>query len=345
MLDRSEYSLAELADALGAVLVGDAQYVITGLANLQAAETCQISFLSSSKYAQALATTVAGCVVLRDEDAMSFTGNKLIVKDPYAAYAHLSSLFEPRNKREPCVHPNADVHPTVRLGDNVAVGPNCVIGEGAHIGDGCELYAGVFIGERASVGENCVIFPNVVIYHDVTVGNDVIIHANTSIGSDGFGFAPTESGWKKIHQIGSVRIGNRVEIGANCSFDRGAIEDTVIGDGVIIDNQVHLAHNVSIGDGTAIAGCVGIAGSTSIGKNCQIAGAVAINGHLDIADNTIFSGGTIVTRGNREAGVFASISPMQDVKSWRKNSVRYRQLDSLFSRVKKLEKKSESSDS
>jgi UDP-3-O-[3-hydroxymyristoyl] glucosamine N-acyltransferase len=178
----------------------------------------------------------------------------------------------------------------------------------------------------------------VVIYHGVSLGKSCIIHSGTVIGSDGFGFAPSRDGWKKIHQLGAVVVGDNVEIGSNCSIDRGALGNTVIHDGVIIDNLVHIAHNVKIGKRSAIAGCVGIAGSANIGENCTVAGAVAINGHISIADNSHFHGGTIVTKGNTEAGVFASTPPMQDVKKWRRNSVRYTQLDDMANRIKQLEK-------
>jgi len=184
-----------------------------------------------------------------------------------------------------------------------------------------------------------VLHHNVVLYHDVVLGDEVSIHANTTIGSDGFGYAPTPDHWQKIHQLGTVVVGDRVEIGANCSIDRGALGNTQIEDDVIIDNQVHIAHNVKIGRCSAIAGCVGIAGSTTIGEHCQVAGMVAINGHIEIADHTVFHGGTVVTHGNRESGTFASTPPLQELTKWRKNSVRYRQLDDLFQRVKALEKK------
>ena len=332
------FSLNDLALLLDAELVGDGNKQITALADLSSATADAITFVSSAKYAPALGNCQAGAVVLQASEAELFAGNKLISKQPYLCYAKLSALFATRRARQPGIHATATVHPSAQLGNNVAVGPNVVIGEDAIIGDDTELYAGVCVGDQAQIGARSVIFNNVVIYHQVQIGSDAIIHANTTIGSDGFGFSPSVQGWKKIHQLGRVIIGDRVEIGANTSIDRGALGDTVIEDGVIIDNQVHLAHNVKIGAGSAIAGCVGIAGSTSLGENCQVAGMVAINGHIDIASGTYFHGGTVVTRGNSEPGQFASATPMQDVKSWRKNSVRYRQLDELFDRVKKLEK-------
>ncbi|WP_370981531.1 UDP-3-O-(3-hydroxymyristoyl)glucosamine N-acyltransferase [Agaribacterium sp. ZY112] len=332
------YRLAELADLLDARLDGDANCLISGLANLDRAQENQISFLSSAKYAASLSECLASAVVLKPSEADAFTGNKLLSEEPYLCYAKLSRLFETRRKRQVGIHPSAVIEEGVTLGANVAIGPHCHVGAGAVIGDDVELYAGVSVGDEAKVGARSILFSNVVIYHQVELGCDVIIHANATIGADGFGFAPSADGWQKIHQIGRVLIGDRVEVGANTTIDRGAIEDTVIADGVIIDDQVHVAHNVSVGEGSAIAGCTGIAGSTDIGKQCQIAGGVGINGHISIADGTYFHGGTVVTKGNKVAGQFASASPLLDIPQWRKASVRYKQLDELFNRVKQLEK-------
>jgi UDP-3-O-[3-hydroxymyristoyl] glucosamine N-acyltransferase len=285
-----------------------------------------------------LSDTAAACVLLKASDADAYSGNKISVEDPYLAYAKVSALFETRPSAQAGIAGTAFVDPSAEIADNVSIGPGCYVGAGAKIGSGSELLSGVHIGERVQVGESVTLFPNVVLYHDVILGDRVRIQANSTIGCDGFGYAPSKDGWQKIHQIGRVVIGSDVEIGANVSIDRGALEDTEIHDGVIIDNQVHIAHNVVIGERTAIAGCVGIAGSTTLGKNCIVAGMVAINGHLNIADNTHYNGGTVVTKGNSESGAFASAAPQQDVGSWRKTSVRLRQLDTLFNKVKQLEK-------
>lgn len=332
------YTLAYIAEYLGAELRGDALCDIARLADLDQAGSSDITFLSSKKYLPLLKTSGAGAVILNRETASDYAGNVLVVENPYLAYAAVSALFTTRPETEKGIDARAVIHPTARLGENVKIGPNCQIGEKAELADGVELMGGVVVGARSRIGKSGLVYPNVVIYHDVRIGDAVIIHANTTIGSDGFGFAPSAEGWQKIHQIGGVRIGNRVEIGASSTIDRGALGDTIIGDNVIIDNQVHIAHNVCVGDGTALAGCVGVAGSTKIGKQCLVAGAVAISGHIEIADKTTFHGGTIVTRGNSEPEAYASASPLQKVGAWRKNSVRFRQLDELFSRVKKLEK-------
>lgn len=338
----NSYSLEQIRVLVEGELIGDAEVRIHALEDLRRAKETDIAFLSSSKYVSALADCCAGCVLLKPSDVDAYEGNKILVEDPYVAYAKISALFDRRVPLANDVSVQAFVHETAVLGSNVSVSPGCFIGEGAVIGNDVELYPGVYIGEHVKVGDRVTLYPNVVLYHHVELGSRIIIHANTSVGSDGFGFAPSKAGWQKIHQLGRVVIGSDVEIGANTCIDRGALGDTRIEDGVIIDNQVHIAHNVVIGEGSAIAGCVGIAGSTTLGKNCILGGAVSISGHLNIADNTYFHGATVVTKGNAETGSFASAAPLQDLASWRKNSVRMRQLDALFAKVKKLEKLVES---
>ncbi|MDF1691729.1 MAG: UDP-3-O-(3-hydroxymyristoyl)glucosamine N-acyltransferase [Zhongshania sp.] len=331
-------SLSELAEYLDAQLVGDANHMIAGIADLQAAGSSDLSFINQESYLQYLADSATGAVILNADFADKYAGNKLIVANTYLAYAKVSALFESLSQLATGIHPSAVIAASAKVDPSAAIGPNCVVGENATIGSGAKLYSGVSVGDRASIGDNTLIHPNVVIYHSVSLGKNCLIHSGTVIGSDGFGFAPSRDGWQKIHQLGAVIVGDNVEIGSNCSIDRGALGNTVISDGVIIDNLVHIAHNVKIGKRSAIAGCVGIAGSAILGENCTVAGAVAINGHISIADNSHFHGGTIVTKGNTEAGVFASAPPQQDVKKWRRNSVRYTQLDEMSSRIRQLEK-------
>jgi UDP-3-O-[3-hydroxymyristoyl] glucosamine N-acyltransferase len=334
----TQKSLSELALYLDAELIGNADHMISGIANLECASSSEVSFINQESYAQHLATSATGAVILNAEFADKYDGNKLIVSNTYLAYAKISALFESLSLLAVGIHPTAVVAASANVDPSASIGANCVIGENASIAPNVRLYSGVSIGDRASVSENTLIHPNVVVYHAVSIGKNCVVHSGTVIGSDGFGFAPSREGWHKIHQLGAVIIGDNVEIGSNCSIDRGALGNTVINDGVIIDNLVHIAHNVKIGKRSAIAGCVGIAGSANIGENCTVAGAVAINGHIDIADNSHFHGGTIVTKGNTEAGVFASATPMQEVKKWRRNSVRYTQLDDMANRIKQLEK-------
>ena len=337
-MNKTNINLLALAEYLDAELVGNADHIISGIADLQCASASELSFINQESYLQYLPESATGAVILNADFADKYAGNKLIVANTYLAYAKVSALFESLSLLPTGIHPSAVVAATADIDPSAAIGANCVVGENARIGSGVRLYSGVSIGDRTSIDDNTLIHPNVVIYHGVSLGKSCIIHSGTVIGSDGFGFAPSRDGWKKIHQLGAVVVGDNVEIGSNCSIDRGALGNTIIHDGVIIDNLVHIAHNVKIGKRSAIAGCVGIAGSANIGENCTVAGAVAINGHISIADNSHFHGGTIVTKGNTEAGVFASTPPMQDVKKWRRNSVRYTQLDDMANRIKQLEK-------
>lgn len=335
------YKLGFLAEFLDAQLIGDGEFEIDSLAALENANEKSLSFLASGKFLSHLKRTRAGAVILRPEHADEYTGHRLVISDPYQCYARLSRLFDTRKKQQPGIHESAVVSGSATLSPSVSVGANCFIGDNAFIGENTEIYPGSYIGESTRIGKNCLVYANVSIYAGVTIGHRVTIHSGTVIGSDGFGFAPSENGWIKIHQLGGVWIGDDVEIGSSTTIDRGALMDTVIESGVIIDNQVHLAHNVRIGSGTAIAGCVGIAGSTNIGKNCTLGGAVAISGHLTIVDNSHFNGGTVVTKSTTEAGGYASAAPQQEVKKWRRNSIRYTQLDEWVSRIKALEKRLE----
>lgn len=330
--------LDELASLLEASYEGDATYEVQSIAAIEKAEARHLSFVASEKYEKFLANTRAGIVVLSEKAAALYRGNKIISANPYLAYAKLSAAFATRTKQQPGIHPSATVADDAHIGVGVSVGANCVIASGATIGDNSEIYPGCFIGENTHIGPGALLYANVSIYHDVHIGKQVIIHSGAVIGSDGFGFAPAQGKWVKIHQLGGVLIGDHVEIGANSAIDRGALENTVIEDNVIIDNLVHIAHNCKIGAGTAIAACVGIAGSTTIGKNCTFAGKVGVTGHIEIADNTHFQGGTVVTRGNKEGGQFSSASPMMPVKEWRRVSVLYRQLEEWVQRIKTLEK-------
>lgn len=332
------YTLEELSELVGAQLRGDPHYSIDGLATLEDAQSSQMSFLANAAYQKHLSNTAAGAVILNPAVAETYTGNCLVVDDPYRAYARISGLFSRRPQSQPGIHPTATVAETAVVAPTAAVGPRCVIEQGAVVGDHTELAAGVVVGANTVVGAHCRLYPNVTLYHGVTLADHVTIHSATVIGSDGFGYAPTSEGaWEKIHQLGGVVIEDHVEIGAGCTIDRGALSNTHIGRGVIIDNQVHLAHNVKIGNYTAIAGCCGIAGSTEIGAYCLLGGSVNISGHLKIADHVRFNGASVVTKSIREAGVYSSGTPLQPAKQWQKSAVRFGQLDKLFARVKQLE--------
>lgn len=333
------FLLGDIARFLGAELLGDQRAVITGLNTLQKAGSGELAFLANPKYAKYLEKSDAEAVILAADQADSFSGNRLVMTNPYLGYARISQWFEPRSLPTPGIHPTAVVHESAEFGDAVSVGPFCVIDEGVRLGAGVELGAGVVVGARSVIGAGSRISANASIYHDVDIGARVVIHSGTVIGADGFGFAPNRDGsWVKIHQIGGVRIGDDVEIGACTTIDRGALGDTVIGDCVILDNHIQIAHNVEVGDYTAIAGCTAIAGSTKIGRNCLLAGRVSISGHLTICDNVQLTAGTLVTGSIEKPGSYSSGTPVMETREWRKNAVRASQLDKMARQIRQISK-------
>ncbi len=304
---------------------------LEGIGNLTTANSQQLSFLANPHYLPSLATSQAGAVLTTSEHQGKVAQNTvaLIVAAPYLAYASASQLFA-RTSLFKGIHPSAVIAENAVIGNQVTVGPFCMIGEGVQIGDRSVLGAHVVIEANSSIGTDCVLKSQVVIGHDCVLGNRVRLHAGVSIGSEGFGFAPTSNpsvtGWERIAQLGRVVIGDDVRIGSQTCIDRGAIDDTVIGNHVIIDNLVQVAHNVRIGDGTAIAAQTGIAGSTTIGKRCIIGGAVGITGHIEIADDVTLSGMTMVTKSITKAGSYSSGTAAMPTANWRRAAVRFRQL-------------------
>ncbi|MEQ3696361.1 MAG: UDP-3-O-(3-hydroxymyristoyl)glucosamine N-acyltransferase [Pseudomonadales bacterium] len=333
-----EYSLKQLAAIVGGSVQGDDSYSIQGLATLQSAGPCHLSFLANAKYASQLAATEAGAVILNHAAAENFLGNALVVDNAYVAFAKLTHVFEKKNSSSGGIHPTAVVAGTAKVSTSAVIGPNVVIGENVVIGDATILGANVVIGDDSMLGDHCEIKPNVVLYHEVRLGHRVRVHSGTVIGSDGFGFAPIPDGWFRICQLGGVIIGNDVDIGANTTIDRGALDDTEIADGVIIDNLVQISHNVKIGRYTAIAGAAGVAGSTVVGERCSMAGGSGIVGHVEIADNVHITAMTMVTKSITEPGSYSSGTGMMPTSEWRKNAVRFSQLKDLARIVKKLEK-------
>ncbi|MFA6201610.1 MAG: UDP-3-O-(3-hydroxymyristoyl)glucosamine N-acyltransferase [Gallionella sp.] len=331
------YTLAQIAQQLGGCLFGDGEVLIDQISTLERATAGQISFLTNSKYHAQLANTGASAVILGEADADATDLPRIISENPYAYFARVSALLNPSTEIKPGVHPAAVVSEGAQIDPSACICATAVIGAGAVIG------AHTLIGEGCSIGENVVIgchvrlYPRVVIYHDCVIGDNLIAHSGVVIGSDGFGIAMDEGRWLKIPQIGRVVIGRDVEIGANTTIDRGALDDTVIEDGVKLDNQIQIAHNVRIGAHTAIAGCVGIAGSTTIGKYCQIGGSAGILGHLKIADRVVISSFTLIGKSIREAGSYAAIYPFAKTDDWRKNAVHLRHLDEMAKRLKTLE--------
>lgn len=331
------YTLKQLAEEIGAQVHGDDQFEIDSLATLITAGPKQIGFLANKKYSDQLAQTKAGAVIISPQSLSACNTNALVMDNPYLGYALTAQLLDTTPKPAQNIHPSAQIATDVNLGSNVAIGANTVIEQGAIIADDVVIGAGCFIGEQAQIGKNTKLWANVSIYHRVQIGENCLVQANTVIGSDGFGYANDQGQWLKIPQLGSVIIGNNVEIGASTTIDRGALEDTQIKDGVILDNQIQIAHNVVIGENTAMAACSVIAGSTTVGKNCVIAGLVGINGHIDIGDGCVFTGMSMVTKDINESGVYSSGMPCQPNKDWNKNNARIRKLESILKRMKSAE--------
>ncbi|WP_249672338.1 UDP-3-O-(3-hydroxymyristoyl)glucosamine N-acyltransferase [Pseudomonas abieticivorans] len=333
--------LGQLAEFLGATLRGDAEKQITGLATLQEAGPAQLSFLANPQYRKFLPDSQAGAVLLKAADAEGHEGDALLVPDPYLAYARISHLFDPKPKAVAGIHPSAVVSADAVVDATASIGPFAVIESGAIIGAGVTVGAHCFIGARCVVGAGGWLAPRVTLYHDVRIGQRVVIQSGAVLGGEGFGFANEKGVWQKIAQIGGVTLGDDVEIGVNTAIDRGALADTVIGNGVKLDNQIQIAHNVQIGDHTAMAACVGISGSAKIGKHCMLAGGVGLVGHIEICDNVFVTGMTMVTRSITEPGSYSSGTAMQPAAEWRKSAARIRQLDDIYKRLQQAEKRIE----
>ena len=333
-----QISLSELADHLGAELRGDGNQQITGVATLKEASSGEIAFLANESYRKQLAESEASAVIVREADAESVSGSALVCDNPYLAFALATQLFDNRPRTSSGVHSSAVVAGSARVGDGCRIAANVVIGDGAIIGDDCEIGAGTVIGDHCVLGSGCHLNANVTLYHDVTLGERVRIHSGTVIGADGFGFAPDKGRWVKIMQLGGVRIGNDVEIGANSCVDRGALGDTIIGDNVILDNHVQIAHNVELGAGTAMAAQAGVAGSTKLGKHCTLAGNAGVAGHLELCDGVFVAPKTVISKSINTPGGYATGTAQMPINDWRKAATRFRQLDSMARRIKDLEK-------
>ncbi|MEH6447615.1 MAG: UDP-3-O-(3-hydroxymyristoyl)glucosamine N-acyltransferase [Oleispira sp.] len=336
-------SLADIAEKIGATLVTslgakDDQISVSGIATLELAHANEVTFLANPSYRKQLATTQAAAVILHPDMQAECPVSALVMNNPYVGFARLSQLFDNLPAQAAFIHPSATIAATADIAEDASIAANVVIGEYVHIGSGTRIGANSVISDHSMIGEECVLHANVVMYHDVVIGNDCILHSGCVIGADGFGFAPDSGKWIKIAQLGGVRIGNQVEIGANTTIDRGALGNTQIGNGVKLDDQIMIAHNVVIGDHCAIAGTSGIAGSTTLGRNCTIAGGVGIVGHIDITDGVHITGMTLVSKSIKEAGVYSSGTAMMPANEWRKSATRFRQLDDMARRLKKLEK-------
>jgi len=336
-------TIGDLARRVGAPLRrGDPSKRIHALASLSVAGPEDLSFLASARHAaQARGTRAAAVIVSRELAAEVAPGSAVIeADDAQRAFALVAREVAGLLARPvtPGVHPGAQIGAGVRLGREVSIGPFVFVGDGAEIGDGAMLEAGVSIGPGSVVGAGCRLHARVAIEHDCVLGRGCTVFAGTVIGADGFGFASGPQGWEKIPQLGGVVIGDSVEIGANCTIDRGALEDTVIGDGCKLDNLIQVAHNVRLGEHTAIAGCVGIAGSAVVGRRCRIGGGAGILGHLEICDDVTISAMSLVTRSIRQPGFYSGVFPLMDNADWEKSAALLRHLPQWRMRLRRLER-------
>jgi len=318
---RGPFTLAQIVSQLGGRITGDPDTLIRQVGSLERAGRGQIAFLAGPKYRSRLADTGASAVVLGAEAETLSALPRIVCENPYAYFARVSQLFNPAVTQAAGVHPSASIAPTAKLGERVSIGPGCVIGEGV------------------AIGTDCCLYPGVVVYPGCRIGERAIIHSGVVIGADGFGIAEEGGRWLKIPQIGAVSIGDDVEIGANTTIDRGALDDTVIGDGVKLDNQIQIGHNCRVGAHTAMAGCVAVAGSADIGSHCTIGAGALILGHLSICDRVHVSADTVISHSIRKPGTYTGMFPADDNESWARNTAVVRHLAELAERVRELEKK------
>lgn len=332
------YTLAGIVEHLGGELIGDGSITVRQVATLEKALPDTITFLANERYLPHLKSTTAGAVIVGEALRGALGIPHIVATNPYSYFARVSTLLNREPDAVPGFHPTAVIHAAATIGEGVEIGPCAVIEEGVVIGSHVRIGAGCHIGANSSIGEHGHLHANVTIYKKCIIGARAIIHSGAVIGADGFGIAMDEGRWLKIPQIGGVRIGDDVEIGANTTIDRGAIEDTIIEDGVKLDNQIQIAHNVLIGAHTAIAACVGIAGSSRVGRYCRIGGASGIAGHLNISDHVEISAHTLVTKSITEPGTYTGAYPFEANRDWRRNAASLRNLGELTERVRALEK-------
>lgn len=336
------YSLTEIGARIGADDVQgcspDSSFEITGLASLASAGPGDLSFINNERYLDAALASRAAALICSVELASKLNCPRIIHSNPYLGYARASAMFA-RAELDDGVHPSAQIADDATLGTRVSIGANVVIGSGSKIGDGCTVGPNTVIGDDCDIGSDTRLCANVSLYQGIKIGRNCLIHSGAVIGADGFGFAPDGDAWIKIHQLGAVRIGDDVEVGANSCIDRGALDDTVIEDGVRIDDLVMIAHNVRIGANSALAGQVGIAGSTEIGRNCTLAGNVGLVGHIRLTDNVHVTGKTMITSSIERPGSYSSGTPYSETKMWRRNAARFNNLDRFAQRLQRLEKK------
>jgi len=331
------YRLGEIVAKLGGELIGDADIDIHRMATLESAVPGDLCFVTHSKYLDQLRGTRASAVILARAQRNATKLPRILCDDPYLYYAKAAALLSDEERPSPGVHPQAVIETGAEVAASATVGPFCHIGRGARLGERVVVGPGCTIGEQAQVGEDGRLGPSVTIYPRCVIGRRVLIHAGAVIGADGFGLAPQAGRWIKIPQMGRVVIGDDVEIGANTTIDRGALDDTVIEDGVKLDNQIQIGHNVRIGAHTAMAACAGVAGSSRIGKHCAIGGAARIMGHIEIADHVTIAATTFVTKSIRNAGTYSAVLPAESEREWARTIAHLRSLERLAKRVRELE--------
>lgn len=337
-MTQTGYSLEDIVAELGGELVGDADVRVYRMASLAQAEAGHITFVSNPKYLSQLAATRASAVIVAPASRDATAIPRIVTENPYAYFARLSGLMNPVPATVAGIHATAVIDDTAELAPGCSVGAHVVIGKNAKLAENVVIAAGSIIGEGVNIGANSRIAANVVIYHDCMIGSHCVISSGTVIGADGFGYAEENRQWVKIPQIGRVVIEDHVEIGANTTIDRGALDDTVIEQGVKLDNLIQIGHNCRIGAHTVIAGCVGIAGSASIGKHCKIGGAAMILGHLEIADDVTVSPGSMITRSLSKADTYTALMPFQPHDEWLRTAANVRRLGEMVDRIKQLER-------
>ncbi|MCP5444131.1 MAG: UDP-3-O-(3-hydroxymyristoyl)glucosamine N-acyltransferase [Chromatiaceae bacterium] len=338
------YRLGDLAEQVGAELRGDADCEVVRVSQLQNALPGAISFLANSRYLKHLADTRASAVIISPELAQESPVAVLVSDNPYLCYARVADILHPTALFKAGIHPTSVIAEDANIADDVCIGPCSVIEAGSWIGQRVYIGPGCVVGAGSRIGRESRLVANVTLCTRSNIGERVLIHPGAVIGSDGFGLANDRGKWIKVPQLGGVTIGNDVEIGANTTIDCGTINDTIIADGVKLDNQIQIAHNVEIGENTAIAGCAGIAGSTRVGKNCTIGGGVGLAGHLEIGDDIHFSGQSLVTRSFTEPGHYSGNLPAVATGEWRKTVARIRRMNDMMQRLKALEKRVEALD-
>lgn len=320
-------------------LEGDEACIIESVASVMDAGEGDITFFANPRYKTLVQNSAASAVLLREPELGQFPMHAVVVDNPHVAFAHVASWLYADDDIPAGIHPSAAVASDSQIHQTASIAAHCVVEAGAVIGAGCRIGPGCVIGKGVTIDDNTRLVANVTLCHGVIIGKRVILHPGVVIGSDGFGLANDNGQWLRVPQVGKVVLGDDVDVGANTTIDRGAIDDTVIGNGVKLDNLVQVAHNVHIGDHTAIAGCTGIAGSARIGRHCAIGGGVGIVGHLEIADNVTITGMSFVSQAISEAGVYSSGTPLEKNAQWHRNFVRFKQLDDMSRRLKELEKR------